>query len=397
MEAVMRRSFFVVLATGLLVAAQMIIPASAGAASIPLTITADRAAAIPTGHLWGYNDFFPRVLSIHRGATIRFSIQGFHTATLLPAGMSPTTARLTNGILTGDAEDTTPNPNGSTHTALNLGAAFPSPGGCGSAAHPCTFSGSAVVNSGAPVAGPLPNLNVKVTAPFGFYRFLCLVHPNMQGWLAVVPGAFPVTTPAQLATAVRAQVAHDRAAGFLAEARANVAHSIRNADGTRTWYMTAGTGSPDGFVAINEMLPRRLPIHRGDKVTWVSRALNEPHTVTFPRDLHTDMAVLCEAGAVDTPATPTRIPPRGPQDFTCSGAPPDEVEFDGGNGIGHVTSPTTKSDSGFIASAAFVAAFGLPATAAKRAWTVSFSGAQRTTYRYVCQIHDGMAGVIVVH
>jgi plastocyanin len=393
----MRRSLFVVLAVGLLIAAQVIAPVAASAVTRPLTITADRAAAIPAGHLWGYNDFFPRTLSVHPGATIRFSIQGFHTATLLPAGMSSRTALTSIGFLTADADDTTANPNGSTHTAVNLAAGFPMPGGCGSAAHPCAFNGSSVVSSGAPLAGPLPALNIKVTAPVGFYRFLCLVHPNMQGWLAVVPGAFHATTPAELAARVRSQVAQDRAAGFAAEARASVAHFRRNANGTRTWILTAGTGSPDGLVAVNEMLPRNLPIHRGDKVTWVSRSINEPHTITFPRDLHTDLNALCEAGAVDTPATPTRIPPRGPQDFTCSGAPPDEVEFDGGNGVSNVTSASTVADSGIVAQRAFGSAFGLPVSTARNQWTASFVGAARTTDHYVCQIHDGMAGVITVH
>jgi plastocyanin len=144
------------------------------------------------------------------------------------------------------------------------------------------------------------------------------------------------------------------------------------------------------------MLPRNLPIHRGDQVRWVSRSINEPHTVTFPADLHTDMSALCENGATDTAATPTVIPPTGPQDFTCSGGPPDEIEFDGGNGVSHVTTASTVSDSGFIASAAELSGSGLPTTAGKRTWTVSFSAAARTTYHYVCQIHDGMAGTIVV-
>jgi plastocyanin len=108
------------------------------------------------------------------------------------------------------------------------------------------------------------------------------------------------------------------------------------------------------------------------------------------------MAALCEAGAVDTAATPTVIPPTGPQDFTCGG-PPVEFEFDGGNGVSHVTSRTTVSDSGVIASRAALVGFGLPTTAASNRWTVSFSSAARTTYHFVCQIHPGMVGTIVVH
>lgn len=393
----MRRSRLALVTAALLLAAQFIVAGGASAAAAPLTITADRPAAVPAGHLWGYNDFFPRALAIHRGATIRFSIQGFHTATLLPAGQSAYAARRAAGLLVDDTDDTTANLNGSTHTEINLGAAFPSPGGCGSSGSPCVFDGSSMINSGAPLAGPLPTLNIKVTAPVGFYRFLCLIHPKMDGWLAVVPSGFHATSPTELAAAVAAQVRHDRAAGWAAEAAANVTVSHLNTNGTRTWFMTAGTGSPDGFVAVNEMLPRRVAIHPGDRVVWRSRSVNEPHTITFPEDLNTDMQPLCENGTTDTPATPTVIPPTGLQDFGCSGGPLDEVEFDGGNGVSHVTNAATVSDSGFIASAAELDGFGLASTAANARWAVSFSGATKTTYTYVCQIHDGMDGTIVVH
>jgi plastocyanin len=301
------------------------------------------------------------------------------------------------GLLKPETDDAAVNPNGSTHTEINLAAVFPIPGGCGSAASPCTFNGSAPVSSGAPLAGPVAPLNVKITAPIGFYRFVCLIHPKMQGWLAVLPQDLHPTTAAELSAKVAAQIRSDKAAGFAAEAAASKAAVHVNTDGTRTWTMTAGTGSRDGHVTVLEMLPRHLTIRKGDKVTWVSRAVNEPHTVTFPGELHTDMVALCENGASDVPATPTVIPPTGPQDFTCNGGPPDEVEFAAGNGVSHVTSKSTVSDSGFIASSAELAGFSLPSTSARSRWTVSFAGAARTTYHYVCQIHAGMEGTIVVH
>ncbi len=386
-----------VIASGLVLGAQPFAIASVAASSTTLTITADRPAAVPAGHNWSYNDFFPRTIAVHPGATIRFAIQGFHTATLLPGGASVSATRATMGLLAADSDDTTLNPNGSTHSQVNLAAAFPIPGGCGSAASPCTFNGRSPVSSGAPLAGPVAPLNVKITAPIGFYHYVCLIHPQMQGWLAVVPGALPTTSPTALGTAVHAQVLSDRAKGFAAEKAASTPHSVLNANGTRTWTMTAGTGSRDGFVTILEMLPRNLAIKRGDKVTWVSRATNEPHTITFPTELHTDMVAMCENGTTDTPAPPTVIPPTGPQDFGCNGGPADEIEFGGGNGVTHITSASTVADSGLVASRAELNGFSMPATAAKARWTASFSGAARTTYHYVCQIHEGMVGTITVH
>ena len=59
------------------------------AANIPqFTILADNPAGVPAGKFWAFNDYFPRVATIASGTTISFAILGFHTATLLPAGMT---------------------------------------------------------------------------------------------------------------------------------------------------------------------------------------------------------------------------------------------------------------------------------------------------------------------
>jgi plastocyanin len=382
------------LATGGLLAIQLI-GAPVAAAAAPITITADNPAAIPAGHTWGYNDFFPRSLSVHSGPTIVLAIAGFHTITLLPAGWGAAAGLRRLGFLKADPDDTTRNINGTTHSLNNLAAAFPMPGGCGTPSAPCTFNGTSPVSTGLPLAGPVPPTSVKVTAPIGTYRFICLVHPKMTGLISVVRASTPATTRAQVAARIAAEVVADRRAGFAAEAAANVAVSHRNLDGTRTWLLTAGTGSADGHVAVNEMLPRRVTIRKGDKVVWVSRSVNEIHTVTFPTEIHTDLLPMCENGTTDTPATPTVIPPTSPLDFSCVGGP---VEFEngGGNGVHNLRTASTVSDSGMIASAATLTGAGLPLTAANARWLVRTARAARTTYHYVCQIHAGMWGTIVV-
>jgi hypothetical protein len=55
--------------------------APAAAAVGPLVISADQPSAVPAGHMWAYNDFFPRHLNVVQGQTIGFAIEGFHTAT----------------------------------------------------------------------------------------------------------------------------------------------------------------------------------------------------------------------------------------------------------------------------------------------------------------------------
>ena len=385
---------FLALVAGVAMALQVfIVPAVASAP--PITITADAPGSLPAGHNWAFNDFFPRNLSVHRGQTIELAIAGFHTVTLLPAGMTSSAGIRTLGLVQADSDDTTRNINGTTHTLLNLGAGFPIPGGCGGAATPCSFDGTAPVSTGLPLAGPVAPLDVTVNAPLGTYRYICLVHPRMRGNLNVVADSVPATTATQAAHRVARQVAADLAEGWAAETAANVHRSYVH-DGVRTWIMSAGTGTRDGRVAIDEMLPANQRIRPGDRVRWISRSVNEIHTVTFPTELHTDMLPVCEAGSADTPAFPTVIPPTGPQDFSCGG-PPVEFENGAGNGVRHVTSPATVADSGVIASDATTDALGLPDSAFHTSWSASFRGAVVGTYTYLCQIHEGMAGTISVH
>jgi len=383
-----------------LLAAQLALGALPAAAAAPsLVVTADQPQAVPAGHNWSFNDFFPRSLTVAQGTTIGFLIEGFHTATLLPAGTTAAQDNATAGIAQADADDTALNPNGNTKSNENLAGLGPVPAtGCGTEATPCAFDGTSAVSSGAPFAGrPTAPFDVTVTAAPGSYIFHCRVHPQMVATLTVVAAGSTATTPAQLTSAVSSQVASDVAAGSAAEAAANVAGRSKNADGSTNWTLTAGTQSPDGYTVVLEMLPLNVNIKPGDTVTWHSVGVNEPHTVTFPTDIHTDALPLCENGTADTPAVPKVNPPTGPQDFACGSGPADELELAPGNGVSTVTSPKTVSDSGLLVAPGGAASFGLPDSAGLTSWTVHFSGAVAGTYTYLCQIHGpSMHGTVTV-
>ena len=388
----------VVLAGLALLASPFIAVAPAAATSPPLTVTADMPAAIPAGHNWSFNDFYPRTLSVPTGSTVEFANTSFHTSTLLPAGETPGQDNLAWGLLKPDPDDATPNPNGTTHSQFFVPAILPSPAtGCGNAADPCTFDGTSVVSSGAPMGPPSGPFSVKIEANPGVYWFHCRIHPGMEGKLDVLPANAQGTTQAELSAAVASQVTADVEAGYVAEAKAQNATPRKNADGTKTWMMTAGTSSPDGHVAILEMLPRNLHIRSGDTVVWRPLSPNEPHTVTFPHELNSDIVPLCESAGGDVPAVPNHLPPQGPFDFHCGVVPfPDELELGGGNGNATINSPATISDSGIVAPNAEVDAFGVPRTAVLPSWAVRFTGAVPGTYHYLCQIHEGMEGQITV-
>jgi plastocyanin len=367
------------------------------------TISADRAAAVPAGHRWEFNDFFPRTATIASGGTFQFANGGgFHTATLLPANWSVAADNDVNGAAAADIDDTALNPNGTIKLVESIPAILPVPAqGCGTPDAPCVFDGTGVVSMGLPIAGPPPTgppapFVVTVTAPPGTYSFHCRVHPWMAGTLNVVAAGSPGVTTAALADAAAAtQAADDVVAGMAAEAAASKAGQVKHPNGTTTWTVTLGTSDPAGHVGVLDMLPRKITIKKGDTVLWRPLDRNEVHTVTFPKALAPG-SPLCEGpGGRDTPAVPTVNPPMSPLDFACNGGPA-EFEVTGGNAVTAITSPKTVSDSGIVAYRTVAAGFDLPAQAVRSSWWVKFAGASAGTYHYVCQIHDGMDGTIVV-
>ena len=146
---------------------------------VPL-ISADIPSAVPAGHTWTFNDFFPRTLQVPTGSTIQFAIGGFHTVTLLPLGETAAQDLTTNGVLTAE-EDPGHRANGTTGTQLNLAAIAPTNSTCGSSLQPCAFDGTSTMSSGVSLAAPTGPFSVQISAAPGTYVFHCRIHPGMTG------------------------------------------------------------------------------------------------------------------------------------------------------------------------------------------------------------------------
>src|SRR5262249_38941410 len=138
-------------------------------------ILADNPAGVPQGKFWAYNDYFPRTATVATGTSVSFSMLGFHTATILPTGTTVSADMAAAGVAKNDTDDTGRNPNGTTHTEFNVPGLLPAGQSqtCGTVVEPCVFDGSAVVSTGAPLAGPVDGFTVKVTANPGTYLFHC--------------------------------------------------------------------------------------------------------------------------------------------------------------------------------------------------------------------------------
>lgn len=212
-----------------------------------------------------FTRFYPDVLKVRRGQTVRWGIFGFHTITFLKSGR---TGFFRNDELPGTY-------------------AFPEKSalgtGCGAAAQPCVLTKkSTIVSSGFPFT--FESFDVKVDVPPGNYAYFCQVHPAMSGAVEVVASNRKSPSQGQIDAQIKSAVRKDAAAVdkvFMAD---QVPTSKIDADGVRTWQVLLGDETPDHHAQIIAYLPTDLKIGVGDRVRYVypERSKIDPHTVTFP-------------------------------------------------------------------------------------------------------------------
>ncbi|MBV9329882.1 MAG: hypothetical protein JO352_39780 [Chloroflexi bacterium] len=334
----------------------------------------------PAGHDFEYVDYFPRAgLKVHTGDVVDFrwntgSLDGAHTATLVPAGAEADVPPL----IAPDADDA------GGQLQFNPAVLAPTDPTCGTSTNPCDYNGTHLLNSGFIPNATGGDFYVKLDPALGAngsttVKFLCEIHPGMQGSLTVVSDRQEASEPADVGIRAEIQRFEDTVGALIAEAQAEATAVKLNPDGkTRTITMTAGTATQ--FVEVVEMLPRKLDVKTGDTVNWVTKTKKDPHTVTFPKGHGSDsvdpLPSFCEGPTSDTPAvSPAAC--ASPADF--------EVHFNPQPvGPTAITSPQTESTSGVISTFGPFPdhyAFSFPAVG---------------TFEYQCRIHDNMTGTIVV-
>jgi len=384
-----RRVRLVGLACAVLASGLLLVPALSDVArAAPQTIAIGVDHTPPAGHNFEYVDFFPRSgVKIHTGDVIDFSWSatpdGLHTATLLKTGESPGHAWATHLLAAPDADDGghqlqfNPAIGGPTFPPAGSGA----PGACGSAATPCIYNGSADLNSGAnPTTGTI-HFFVKVNVPAGTtVNVVCLIHPGMAGSFDVVGGSTAASTPSSVNSEAAAQASSDTAGALTAESAAGPPIVQANADGTHTVTLVAGTATP--FVEVAEMLPAAATVTAGDTVRWVTHAIKDPHTVTFPQGNQPQTEPLpnyCEG----TPDVLQTGPPGNPP---CGNPTKFETHLNPAPvGPTSIPTPVTLASSGLIAN-----------PPAPYPTSYSFTFPNTGTFTYQCRIHDHMTGTLTV-
>lgn len=213
----------------------------------------------------------------------------------------------------------------------------------------------------------------------GKYGYYCLLHgTDMSGTIEVVPSATTVPTPDQVA----AQATKERDAALTKVKDAVAALPKGEIPGllpAAPNQVLAGSGSPDPAApGVLEFGPKQIKIPVGGSVTWIFVG---PHTVSFnaPKEA-TNVLVKGDDGGwhvnqkAEAPAGGPGAPPPAPN---AKPGPP--TVTDGGSWDG-----TGYRNTGLV----------LSFPPALQAYKLTFTKAG--TYGYVCLVHPGMTGSVVV-
>jgi plastocyanin len=291
--------------------------------------------------------FAPQVLNVHQGDTVTWWVNGFHNVRF-PGEGGLAAFVLVPGVDEVDIPQ------------VNPLVAFPTVDNGGS------FPGGEL-NSGLPAGvpgGPTDaggTFTLVIDAEPGTYNYLCDVHPGMAGIINVVADDVAVASPVEVNAQAKQEIDATLALGSEAvQAEAEAAAGITTAgDDGVAHVQTGSTGT--GRTTVNRYLGFTTVIQAGQTVTWTLPADSpDPHTVTWPPLRGQDIAPI-------------------PQD-----AGPPILSF--GPGF----TPNVPENSEVTAGAAFNSGLLLPG----QSFSLSFPEAG--AYPFVCNIHPGMEGVVVV-
>ena len=344
--------------------------------------------------------FFPASLTVHPGDVLHFTSEGFHTATLLPAGIGADdwVQDYSSGLdepwslFVADPDE----PQG--NVKANNRVLFPTDPACGAPDAPCEFDGSGnpvdgVLNSGIPLAGPL-DFSVEVTAdPGDTFWVICLIHPKMQMRVRVVGGGEGTSDPGQIAQETEQQVARDTDHARALHARLDSKRtSHKTPGGGRVWDAWAGFDTQ--YLSLRAFYPGVLKINRGDRVRWHFDALYfEDHTVTGPNSRALQIAgqsfvPVCDPDGDVGPGPDN--PPETEEPPFCND--PAQLEFDIPanfvlpHGNGRVTRRKDFESSGVLGA-------NVPGP---ESYDLTFPRRLDGPYKYLCLIHPFMRGRVLV-
>jgi plastocyanin len=351
------------LASAALIAAFVIVPASAQAATKtviagPLKSAKGVFGGNATGDVDGYS---LGTVTVHVGDKVRWKFNGFHSVTFPKkgSGVIPFVLPDASGAKYSGVNDFAGAPfwfNGQTRLVLNPLAALPQGGK--------VENGSQLNGSGIPLGQPKP-YTLKFTKA-GVYVYHCVVHPGMKARVKVVAKGKPIPSAAQdRRTAARR---------FAAQVRAAKRQSKLTLPAN-----TIQGGNDKGDVVQLRFFPRSLHVSVGTSVTFQVKSKPEIHTFSFGPAAYLQQVASAFVTPVPAAGGPPTLVLNGQVAFP-SDPPPTLPPYDGtAHGNGFFSTGILDTD---------------PATPQPSSAKITFTKAG--TYSYICLIHPFMHGQVVV-
>ena len=349
--------------SGLALLAALALPGVAQAAQKDVSLgplRADSKALQRTGS--DVNDFFPHLVTVHVGDTVRFVPNNFHTVDLpgsrkskLPI-ISPVPPAVAGSTDAAGAPFWFNGQSSLGFTPALLQSAF---------GKRASYSGARAVLSGLPLSNKPKPMTVRFTRA-GTFRYFCDIHFGMTGIVRVVGARRPVPSAAADRRTVRRQ-----AAATLATAKALPKSTTPPAN-------TVDIGlQGKGNVSLFAFVPSALTVPRGTTVTFRMGARSEIHTATIgpgdPVKQPTSYLGQIEAGLQGPGLDPRGVYPSEPPGALAALTP-------------------TFHGNGFWSSGGLDIDPGTPTVPPSS--TVQFAGPG--TYQVYCMIHPFMHGTITV-
>jgi plastocyanin len=202
--------------------------------------------------------FAPQQIQVHRGDTVSWIIDGFHN---IHFAQGPTELVIM------------PEVNGQPMPQINPAVAFPS------AESGTTYQGGDA-NSGLPLdpTTPMVAFSLVMDIEPGSYSYYCDVHPGMAGTIEVIDDITVVLSPNEVLVAGATELAASGGQGIQAALQATTQTPAETEDGG----LQVQAGLQEGTTAVLDFFPSIAVIEAGQSVSWNVALGMEPHTVTWP-------------------------------------------------------------------------------------------------------------------
>jgi plastocyanin len=250
------------------------------------------------------NQYFRRTVTIHKGDSVRWKINGFHTVTFVQGGVQapplvvPDPANPVTGVL--DAGNVPFWFNGQPNLGFNPEVALKQGGG--------TFDPDELMNSGLPLAqGPPPPYKLRFNQT-GSFTYLCIVHPGMAGKVKVVRRGRAIPSARKDKRVARRE---------LAKSLGTVERLTTGNGLTLDKTIQAGNDRRSG-PTIFKFFPAAPSFKVGDTVTLqMAPRSGEVHTFTLgPEEYSLQVAAGLQGQVLDPRGIyPSDPPPAGPPAF----------------------------------------------------------------------------------